>query len=86
MGGVSLTGYGRYLPERVVTGAEIAEQSDIPEDIVVEKMGLAEKRVCPPDGEHCTGTSSRPMPILTGLSAASTGATRSPTAPSPMTS
>ncbi len=51
---VGLTGYGRYVPEQVVTGAEIAEQSGIPEEIVVEKMGMREKRVCPPDGDHCT--------------------------------
>jgi len=51
---VSLTGYGRYLPEEVVTGAETAERSGIPEEVVVEKMGLAEKRLCPPDGDHCT--------------------------------
>lgn len=57
MTAVSLTGYGRYLPDGVVTGAEIAEQSGIPEDVVVEKMGLAEKRVCPPDGDHCTDMS-----------------------------
>ena len=54
---VGLTGYGRYLPDRVVTGAEIAERSDIPEAVVVEKMGLREKRVCAPDADHCTDMS-----------------------------
>jgi len=57
MTAVSLTGYGRYVPQRVVTGEEIARQSTIPEDVVVEKMGLAEKRVCPPDDDHCTDMS-----------------------------
>lgn len=51
---VGLLGYGRYLPERLVTGEEIAEQSGVPADVVTEKMGLVEKRVCPPDGDHCT--------------------------------
>ncbi|WP_256393978.1 3-oxoacyl-ACP synthase [Natronoarchaeum rubrum] len=49
---VSLTGYGRYLPDERLTGAEIADRSDIPESVVVEKMGVREKRVCPPDADH----------------------------------
>jgi len=51
---VPLTGYGVYTPEAVVTGEEIAAQSDIPEDVVVEKMGIREKHVCPPDDDHVT--------------------------------
>ncbi|WP_135825554.1 3-oxoacyl-ACP synthase [Halorussus ruber] len=51
---VGLTGYGTYVPEEVVTGEEIAAQSDIPEEVVVEKMGVREKRVCPPDADHAT--------------------------------
>jgi 3-oxoacyl-[acyl-carrier-protein] synthase-3 len=51
---VSLTGYGRYLPEETISGEEIAARSGIPESVVVEKMGLVEKRVCPPDDDHCT--------------------------------
>jgi len=48
---VSLTGYGRYLPDERVTGAEIAARSGVPESVVVEKMGVREKRVCPPDSD-----------------------------------
>ena len=51
---VGLTGYGRYLPEQVVTGEEIAEESEIPAWVVTEKMGLVEKRVCPPEEDHVT--------------------------------
>ncbi len=51
---VALTGYGRYVPDGVVTGPEIAERSGIPEEVVVEKMGIREKHVCPPDGDHCS--------------------------------
>jgi 3-oxoacyl-[acyl-carrier-protein] synthase-3 len=51
---VGLTGYGRYVPEGVLTGAEVAERSGIPEEVVVEKMGMRRKHVCPPDGDHCT--------------------------------
>jgi 3-oxoacyl-[acyl-carrier-protein] synthase-3 len=48
---VGLTGYGTYVPEEIVTGEEIAAESGIPEAVVVEKMGVREKRVCPPDSD-----------------------------------
>ena len=54
---VHLTGFGTYVPDGTITGAEIAERSGIPEDVVVEKMGLREKRVCPPDADHCSDMS-----------------------------
>ena len=57
MTSVGLTGYGRYTPDEVVTGEEIAAESGIPEDVVVEKMGMREKRVCPPDDDHVTDMS-----------------------------
>jgi len=51
---VSLTGYGRYVPERTITGPEIAERSGIPEEVVVEKMGVEAKHVCPSGDDHVT--------------------------------
>ena len=51
---VALTGYGRYVPDTVVTGEEVAARSGLPESVVTEKMGLVEKRVCPPDDDHVT--------------------------------
>ncbi|KPN31999.1 3-oxoacyl-(acyl carrier protein) synthase III [Halolamina pelagica] len=51
---VSLTGYGRYVPQETITGEAIADRSGIPEDVVVEKMGVTEKHVCPPDDDHVT--------------------------------
>ncbi|MFB6221296.1 MAG: 3-oxoacyl-ACP synthase [Halolamina sp.] len=51
---VSLTGYGRYVPDGTITGAEIADRSGIPEEVVIEKMGVVEKHVCPPDDDHVT--------------------------------
>ncbi|MFP9192528.1 3-oxoacyl-ACP synthase [Natrialbaceae archaeon A-CW1-1] len=51
---VGLTGYGRYLPEETITGEEIADQSGIPESVVVEKMGVRRKHVCPSDDDHVT--------------------------------
>ena len=51
---VGLTGYGRYVPDEVLTGEEIAEASGIPAEVVIEKMGVQEKHVCPPDEDHVT--------------------------------
>jgi len=49
---VHLTGVGTYVPDETVTGAEIAARSEIPEDVVVEKMGVVQKHVCRGDGDH----------------------------------
>jgi 3-oxoacyl-[acyl-carrier-protein] synthase-3 len=54
---VGITGLGTYVPDETVTGEAIAAESGIPEDVVVEKMGVREKRVCPPDGDHATDMS-----------------------------
>lgn len=51
---IGLTGYGIYVPDEIITGEEIAEQSGIPEDVVVEKMGVEAKRVCPDDADNVT--------------------------------
>ncbi|MFB6152803.1 MAG: 3-oxoacyl-ACP synthase [Halodesulfurarchaeum sp.] len=51
---VGMTGYGTYVPEPTITGREIAERSGIPEEVVVEKMGIERKHVCPPDSDHVT--------------------------------
>jgi 3-oxoacyl-[acyl-carrier-protein] synthase-3 len=56
---VALTGVGTYVPDVVVTGEEIASASGIPEHVVVEKMGLREKRVCPRDDDHATDMSAK---------------------------
>ncbi|OYR42542.1 beta-ketoacyl-ACP synthase [Halorubrum sp. Ib24] len=51
---VGITGLGTYVPPDTITGAEIAAISGIPEEVVVEKMGVTEKHVCPRDGDHAT--------------------------------
>ncbi|WP_227134168.1 3-oxoacyl-[acyl-carrier-protein] synthase III C-terminal domain-containing protein [Halorubellus salinus] len=56
---VCLTGFGTYVPSIVVTGEEIATASGVPEDVVVEKMGVREKRVCPSDDDHATDMSAK---------------------------
>ena len=54
---VHLTGFGTYVPDETVTGAQIADRSGVPEDVVVEKMGVREKHVCPPDDDHASDMS-----------------------------
>ena len=54
MTSVGITGLGTYVPEATITGEEIAAESGIPENVVVEKMGVVEKHVCPPDDDHVT--------------------------------
>ena len=54
---VYLTGMGTYVPDETVTGPEIAEASGVPESVVVEKMGIRQKHVCPPDEDHVTDMS-----------------------------
>ena len=48
---VGLTATAHYLPERVMSAAEVAAASGIPEHVVVEKFGLAGKHVAAAD-EH----------------------------------
>ena len=48
---VGIAGLGVYVPERVVTAAELAERSGIGEQVIREKFGLASKHVAAPD-EH----------------------------------
>lgn len=45
-----------YLPERWMTAGEIAAESGIPEDVIVEKFGLRGKHVAAPD-EHVSDLS-----------------------------
>ncbi|SDF51982.1 3-oxoacyl-[acyl-carrier-protein] synthase-3 [Halorubrum xinjiangense] len=54
---VGITGVGTYVPDETITGEAIAAESGIPEGVVVEKMGVREKHVCPPDGDHATDMS-----------------------------
>ncbi|WP_436924476.1 3-oxoacyl-ACP synthase [Halosimplex amylolyticum] len=43
---VHLTGVGTSLPDETIGGADVAERSGIPRDVVVEKMGVRRKHVC----------------------------------------
>lgn len=52
-----------YAPERVMTAAELAEVSGIPERVIVEKFGLVRKHLAAPD-EHVSDmcvSAARPL-------------------------
>jgi 3-oxoacyl-[acyl-carrier-protein] synthase III len=55
---VGLAGTASYLPERVMTAAEVAAASGIPEHVIVDKFGLRAKHVAAPD-EHVSDLSVR---------------------------
>ena len=48
---IGLVAMATYLPERVQNAAYIAEQSGIPEEIVRQKLGIAEKRRAGPEDQ-----------------------------------
>ncbi len=45
---VGIASMGMYLPERVVTDAQIANDSGIEEWVICEKFGIVEKRMAGP--------------------------------------
>src|SRR3954462_5056008 len=55
---VSLAATAAYLPERVMTAAEVAERSEIPEAVIVDKFGLRGKHIAGVD-EHVSDLSVR---------------------------
>jgi 3-oxoacyl-[acyl-carrier-protein] synthase III len=60
---VGLAGTASYLPERVMSAAEVAAVSGIPEDVIVDKFGLRGKHVAAPD-EHVSDLSVRAAQAL----------------------
>jgi len=54
MTSVGLTGSGSYVPDETLSGEAIAEASGLPEDVVIDKMGMRQKHVCAPEDDHCT--------------------------------
>ena len=53
---VGVAATAAYLPDRWMTAAEIAAESGIPEDVIVEKFGLRGKHIAAPD-EHVSDLS-----------------------------
>jgi 3-oxoacyl-[acyl-carrier-protein] synthase III len=46
---IGIVATGTYLPEKVITAAEIAAESGLPEWVVRDKMGITQKHVAGPD-------------------------------------
>jgi 3-oxoacyl-[acyl-carrier-protein] synthase-3 len=46
---VGIVSMGMYLPDNVVSAAEIAEESGLPEWVIREKLGIHEKRMASPE-------------------------------------
>ena len=45
---VGITSFGYYIPEKVITSAEIAAISGVPLSILTEKFGIDQKHVAGP--------------------------------------
>jgi 3-oxoacyl-[acyl-carrier-protein] synthase III len=60
---VGLAGTASYLPQRVMTAAEVAAESGIPEVVIVEKFGLRGKHVAA-ENEHVSDLSLRAAETL----------------------
>ncbi len=46
---VGIAGIGTYIPPQTVSGEDIAQQTDLPEFVVLEKMGIREVHVAGPE-------------------------------------
>jgi 3-oxoacyl-[acyl-carrier-protein] synthase-3 len=46
---ISITGFGCYVPERVMTNDEIAQMVDTSDEWIMERTGIRERRVAGPD-------------------------------------
>jgi 3-oxoacyl-[acyl-carrier-protein] synthase III len=46
---VSITGFGAYAPERVLTNAELSTMIDTSDEWITERTGIRERRVAAPD-------------------------------------
>jgi 3-oxoacyl-[acyl-carrier-protein] synthase-3 len=46
---VGIVSAGKYLPESVLTAADIARESGLPERVIREKLGINQKRMAGPD-------------------------------------
>ncbi|WP_113926914.1 3-oxoacyl-ACP synthase [Bacillus sp. P14.5] len=48
-----IKGLGVYIPQRKMTAADLAEKAGMPENIVIEKLGIKEKPLPGPDDHTC---------------------------------
>ncbi|MHC4851394.1 MAG: 3-oxoacyl-ACP synthase, partial [Planctomycetota bacterium] len=43
---VGVAGFGKYVPERRLTNADLAELVDTSDEWIVQRTGIRERRVC----------------------------------------
>jgi 3-oxoacyl-[acyl-carrier-protein] synthase III len=60
---ISLAATASYLPARVMTAAEVADRSGIPETVIIDKFGLRGKHIAA-DDEHVSDLSVRAADTL----------------------
>src|SRR4051794_37506299 len=53
-----VVGWGGYLPERIVTNADLARRLDTSDEWIVQRTGIRERRVAA-DGETCSDLAVR---------------------------
>lgn len=49
---VGIRSWGTYFPEKIETATEVAAASGIPEEVIIQKMGLRQKHIAGPE-DHC---------------------------------
>ncbi|MBI5930428.1 MAG: 3-oxoacyl-ACP synthase [Chloroflexi bacterium] len=49
---IGIRSWGTYFPEKIETAADVAVASGVPEEVIIQKMGLRQKHVAGPD-DHC---------------------------------
>lgn len=50
---VGIRGLGTYIPESVMTAEDLARKTELPLEVIVEKMGITKKPIPGPE-DHCT--------------------------------
>jgi 3-oxoacyl-[acyl-carrier-protein] synthase-3 len=51
---VRIAGWGKYLPERIMPNAELAEMVDTSDDWIRARTGIGERRIAAPEETTCT--------------------------------
>ena len=51
---VRIGGWGKYLPERIMPNAELAELVDTSDEWIRARTGIGERRIAAPDETTCT--------------------------------
>jgi len=57
--GVEIAGTGRYLPEKLLTNADLSKMVDTSDEWIVQRTGIRERRICDPEKNESTRTLSQ---------------------------